>query len=82
MEIATNKQDCFDIILANFPFGGKERKKKVQQNFAVKTGETVFLFLKHFIKILKPGDPVESSSESPDPPPGVRFRAYQFLYWL
>ena len=57
--------DRFDVILANPPFGGKERKKKVQQNFAVKTGETVFLFLKHFIKILKPGDPVESSSESP-----------------
>jgi type I restriction enzyme M protein len=44
----------FDVILANPPFGGKERKE-VQQNFLVKTGETAFLFLQHFIKILKMG---------------------------
>jgi len=43
-----------DVILANPPFGGKERKE-VQQNFPIKTGETAFLFLQHFIKILKPG---------------------------
>lgn len=42
----------FDVILANPPFGGKERKE-VQQNFPIKTGETAFLFLQHFIKILK-----------------------------
>ena len=44
----------FDVILANPPFGGKERKE-VQQNFPIKTGETAFLFLQHFIKILKRG---------------------------
>jgi type I restriction enzyme M protein len=44
----------FDAILANPPFGGKERKE-VQQNFPIKTGETAFLFLQHFIKILKVG---------------------------
>ena len=44
----------FDVILANPPFGGKERKE-VQQNFTIKTGETAFLFLQHFIKILKRG---------------------------
>ena len=44
----------FDLILANPPFGGKERKE-VQQNFPIKTGETAFLFLQHFIKILKMG---------------------------
>ncbi len=44
----------FDIIFANPPFGGKERKE-VQQNFHIKTGETAFLFLQHFIKILKRG---------------------------
>ena len=44
----------FDIILANPPCGGKERKE-VQQNFPIKTGETAFLFLQHFIKILKIG---------------------------
>jgi len=27
----------------------------VQQNFPIKTGETAFLFLQHFIKMLKPG---------------------------
>lgn len=43
-----------DIILANPPFGGKERKE-VQQNFPIKTGETAFLFLQHFMKALKPG---------------------------
>jgi len=47
-------KDRFDIVLANPPFGGKERKE-VQQNFPVKTGETAFLFLQHFIKMLKAG---------------------------
>lgn len=44
----------FDVILANPPFGGKERKE-VQQNFPIKTGETAFLFLQHFIKMLRQG---------------------------
>ena len=42
------------MVLANPPFGGKERKE-VQQNFPIRTGETAFLFLQHFIKILKAG---------------------------
>lgn len=33
------ERDRFDLILANPPFGGKERKE-VQQNFPIKTGET------------------------------------------
>jgi len=48
------EEDRYDIILANPPFGGKERAE-VQQNFPIKTGETAFLFLQHFIKILKAG---------------------------
>jgi type I restriction enzyme M protein len=48
------EKDRFDIIVANPPFGGKERKE-VQQNFPIRTGETAFLFLQHFIKILKAG---------------------------
>ncbi|QDT77936.1 putative type I restriction enzymeP M protein [Gimesia maris] len=48
------EKDRFDICLANPPFGGKERKE-VQQNFPIKTGETAFLFLQHFIKMLKAG---------------------------
>ncbi|NOQ34592.1 MAG: N-6 DNA methylase [Methylococcaceae bacterium] len=48
------EKDRFDVILANPPFGGKERKE-IQQNFPIKTGETAFLFLQHFIKFLKAG---------------------------
>jgi type I restriction enzyme M protein len=48
------EKDRFDVVLANPPFGGKERKE-VQQNFPIKTGETAFLFLQHFIKSLKAG---------------------------
>ena len=48
------EKDRHHIVLANPPFGGKERKE-VQQNFPIRTGETAFLFLQHFIKILKAG---------------------------
>jgi type I restriction enzyme M protein len=48
------QKDRFDVLLANPPFGGKERKE-VQQNFPIRTGETAFLFLQHFIKMLKAG---------------------------
>jgi len=47
-------KDRMDVILANPPFGGKERAE-VQQNFPIRTGETAFLFLQHFIKMLKAG---------------------------
>jgi type I restriction enzyme M protein len=48
------EKDRFDVVMANPPFGGQERKE-VQQNFPIRTGETAFLFLQHFIKILKAG---------------------------
>ena len=48
------EKDRHNIVMANPPFGGKERKE-VQQNFPIRTGETAFLFLQHFIKILKAG---------------------------
>jgi type I restriction enzyme M protein len=48
------EKDRYHVILANPPFGGKERKE-VQQNFDIKTGETASLFLQHFIKSLKTG---------------------------
>ena len=50
------EKDRYDIILANPPFGGKERKE-VQQNFPIRIGETAFLFLQHFIKMLRAGRP-------------------------
>jgi type I restriction enzyme M protein len=48
------EKDRYDIVLANPPFGGQERKE-VQQNFPIRTGETAFLFLQHFIKMVKAG---------------------------
>lgn len=48
------EKDKFDIVLANPPFGGKERKE-VQQNFPIKTSETAFLFLQHFMRSLRAG---------------------------
>lgn len=48
------EKDRHDIVLANPPFGGGERKE-VQQNFPIRTGETAYLFLQHFIRKLKAG---------------------------
>ncbi|WP_313138080.1 class I SAM-dependent DNA methyltransferase [Paracoccus jeotgali] len=48
------ERDRHDIVLANPPFGGGERKE-VQQNFPIKSGETAYLFLQHFIRKLRAG---------------------------
>ena len=48
------ERDRFDVILANPPFGGSERKE-IQQNFPIKTAETAYLFMQHFIKSLRAG---------------------------
>lgn len=48
------EKDRYDVVLANPPFGGKERNE-VQQNFPIRTSETAFLFLQHFVKSLKAG---------------------------
>lgn len=48
------EKDRYKVVLANPPFGGKERAE-VQQNFPIKTSETASLFAQHFIKILKAG---------------------------
>jgi type I restriction enzyme M protein len=48
------EKDRFDVVLANPPFGGKERPE-IQQNFPIKTGETAYLFLQHFIRSLRAG---------------------------
>ncbi|ARO31296.1 type I restriction-modification system subunit HsdM [Rhizobium sp. NXC14] len=47
-------RDQKDVILANPPFGGSERRE-IQQNFPIRTSETAYLFLQHFMKMLKPG---------------------------
>jgi len=48
------EKDRYDVILANPPFGAGIGRE-IQQNFPIKTGETAFLFLQHFIKTLKAG---------------------------
>jgi type I restriction enzyme M protein len=48
------EKDRVEVIMANPPFGGQERTE-VQQNFPIRTGETAFLFLQHFIRMLKAG---------------------------
>ena len=48
-------KDRVDVILANPPFGGKTEKKHIQENFPIRTSETSYLFLQHFIKKLKAG---------------------------
>lgn len=44
----------YDTILANPPFGAG-MGREIQQNFPIKSSESAYLFLQHFIKILKAG---------------------------
>lgn len=46
------EKDRYDVVLANPPFGAGIGRE-IQQNFPIKTGETAFLFLQHFIKSMK-----------------------------
>ena len=47
------EKDRYDIVLANPPFGGSENSE-VMLNFPIRnSSETAYLFLQHFIKILK-----------------------------
>lgn len=48
------EKDRYNVVLANPPFGGKERAE-VQENFPIRRGETASLFLQHFFRILKVG---------------------------
>tara|TARA_B100000886_G_scaffold340186_1_gene308312 strand:+ start:269 stop:1723 length:1455 start_codon:yes stop_codon:yes gene_type:complete len=48
------EKDRVDVVLANPPFGGSERAE-IQENFPIRTSETAYLFLQHFIKILRKG---------------------------
>ena len=46
------EKDRHNVILANPPFGGKE-KSQIQQNFPIETNATEMLFIQHFMKMLK-----------------------------
>lgn len=48
------EKERVDVVLANPPFGAGIGRE-IQQNFPIKTGETAYLFLQHFIKMLKAG---------------------------
>jgi len=48
------EKDRYDVVLANPPFGAGIGKE-LQQNFPIRNGDTAFLFLQHFIKILRAG---------------------------
>ena len=48
------EKDRFDCILANPPFGGKE-KEQIQSNFSIKSNATELLFLQHMMNHLKLG---------------------------
>lgn len=48
------ERNRFDVVLANPPFGGGERPE-VQQNFPIRSGETAYLFLQHFMRSLRAG---------------------------
>ncbi|HEX8234167.1 MAG TPA: N-6 DNA methylase [Caulobacteraceae bacterium] len=45
-------KDRFEVVLANPPFGGSERKE-VSDPYPIRTGETAYLFLQHFMRSLK-----------------------------
>lgn len=47
------EKDRYKIVLANPPFGGQGERPEIRHNFPIQTGETAYLFLQHFIKILK-----------------------------
>ena len=48
------ERDRKNIILANPPFGASERGE-VLQNFDLRTSETAYMFMQHFIKMMKTG---------------------------
>ena len=48
------EKDRKNVILANPPFGGAERGE-VLQNFDLRTSETAYMFMQHFIKMMKTG---------------------------
>ena len=55
INLATIREsDRKDVILANPPFGGNERGE-VLHNFEIRTSETAYMFMQHFIRLLRAG---------------------------
>jgi type I restriction enzyme M protein len=48
------ERDRYDVILANPPFGSN-KNKQLQANFPIKSSESAYMFLQHFIESLKAG---------------------------
>jgi type I restriction enzyme M protein len=48
------EKDRYDIILANPPFG-TNKNRQLQANFPIKSSESAYMFLQHFIESLKAG---------------------------
>ena len=48
------ERDRYHIILANPPFG-KNKNRQLQANFPIKSSESAYMFLQHFIESLKAG---------------------------
>ena len=53
--MSIQEKDRYDVIIANPPFGASEDIASVEQNFPIRSSETAYLFLQHFIKSLKAG---------------------------
>jgi len=49
------EKDRMDVVLANPPFGSSTEHPEILENFSIRTSETAYLFMQHFIKILKKG---------------------------
>jgi type I restriction enzyme M protein len=48
------EKDRYHVILANPPFG-TNKNKQLQQNFPIKSSESAYMFMQHFIESLKAG---------------------------
>ena len=53
--MSIQEKDRYEVIIANPPFGASEDISSVEQNFPIRSSETAYLFMQHFIKSLKAG---------------------------
>lgn len=69
-----NVSECFDIVLTNPPFGGKENAQ-IQENFPAKSNATELLAVEHIIQKLKPSSKSRCGIVVPE---GTLFRSGSF----